>query len=127
NLEIIAKGRIFPKIKEGIQMVITFHLAVFAWIFFRAESVSHAFSYVKNMLSPSLFSFPSLNKAALATLVLIGFLVVVEWLGRENNYGIEKTFLKQPRILRWSFYGFIILLIGLFMQTQESPFIYFQF
>lgn len=127
NLEIVAKGRILPSLKEGIQMLITFNLAVFAWIFFRAESVSQAFHYVKNMLNSSLFTFPSLNKAALATLVLIGFLVVIEWLGRENNYGIEKTFLKQPRILRWSFYGFIILLIGLFMQTHESPFIYFQF
>lgn len=127
NLEIVAKGRIFPSIKEGFQILITFLLAVFAWIFFRAESVSQAFHYVKNMLNSSLFTFPSLNKAALATLVLIGFLVVVEWLGRENNYGIEKTFLKQHRLIRWSFYGFIILLIGLFMQTHESPFIYFQF
>lgn len=79
------------------------------------------------MLSGSLLHFPDLNKAALATLILIGFMVVVEWLGRENNYGIEKTFLRNHRFLRWSFYGFIILLIGLFMQTQESPFIYFQF
>lgn len=127
NLEIVAKGRTFPSIKETFQIIITFNLAVFAWIFFRAESVSHAFGYIKNMFSASLFSFPNLNKAALATLLLIAFMVFVEWMGRENNYGIEKTFLKQSRILRWSFYAFIILLIGLFMQTHESPFIYFQF
>ncbi|HLV23529.1 MAG TPA: MBOAT family O-acyltransferase [Moheibacter sp.] len=127
NLDVVAKGRIFPSIKEGIQMLITFHLAVFAWIFFRAESVSHAFSYIQNMFSSSLLSMPTLNKSALATLVLIAFLVFVEWVGREHNYGIEKTFFKQPRLLRWSFYAFVILLIGLFMQTHESPFIYFQF
>src|SRR5690606_29524508 len=127
NLDVVAKGRIFPSIKEGIQMLITFHLAVFAWIFFRAESVSHAFSYIQNMFSSSLLSMPTLNKSALATLVLIAFLVFVEWVGREHNYGIEKTFFKHPRLLRWSFYAFVILLIGLFMQAHESPFIYFQF
>lgn len=123
NLEIVAKGRILPSLKEGIQMLITFNLAVFAWIFFRAESVSQAFHYVKNMLNSSLFTFPSLNKAALATLVLIGFLVVIEWLGRENNYGIEKTFLKQPRILRWSFYGFYYI-INRFIHANPRKSVY---
>ena len=127
NMDIVAKGRVFPSMKEALQILITFNLEVFAWIFFRAESVSHAFGYIKNMFSGSLLHFPDLNKAALATLILIGFMVVVEWLGRENNYGIEKAFFRANRFLRWSFYGFIILLIGLFMQTQESPFIYFQF
>lgn len=127
NLDIVAKGRIFPSVKEAFQILITFNLAVIAWVFFRAESVTHAVTYLKNMFSPTLLSMPTLNKSALATLILIAFLVFVEWMGRENNYGIEKTFLKQPRYLRWSFYALIILLIGLFMQTHESPFIYFQF
>ncbi|MDX9704152.1 MAG: MBOAT family O-acyltransferase [Weeksellaceae bacterium] len=127
HLDIVAKGKIIPSLKEGIQLMITFNLAVFAWIFFRAESVSHAFGYIGNMFNRSLFSFPSLTKAAMATLILIGFMLIIEWFGRENNYGIEKTFLKTNRLVRWCFYGFIILLIGLFMQTKESPFIYFQF
>ena len=127
NLDIVAKGRVFPTFTEAFQILLTFGLAVFAWIFFRAESVTHAFEYIGNIFSSSIFSFPSLNKAAMATLILIGFMVVVEWLGRENNYGIEKTFFKTHRFIRWSFYAFIILLIGLFMETHESPFIYFQF
>ena len=75
----------------------------------------------------SFFSIPGFKKAALATLILIVFFMIIEWLGRENQYAIEKFLLKKPRIIRWSFYGFIILLIGLFLQTHESPFIYFQF
>ena len=95
--------------------------------FFRANSVTHAFEYIGGIFNKSLFQFPELKKSALATLVLVGFLLVVEWLGRRNNYGIEKLLLNQKRWLRWSFYAFIIMLIALFLQTEESPFIYFQF
>ena len=114
-------------VKEFFQMVMTFALAVFAWIFFRAENVEHAISYISGIFSSSFFSIPGFKKAALATLILIVFFMIIEWIGRENQYAIEKFLLKKPRIIRWSFYGFIILLIGLFLQTHESPFIYFQF
>lgn len=127
NMDNIAVGRIFPTRKEFIQIIITFNLVVFTWIFFRAESISHAVGYIKNMLNLSLFTYPNLSKAALATLILIVFMTLVEWSGRDDNYGIEKTFFRRPRFLRWSFYAFVILLIGLFMVTNESPFIYFQF
>ena len=127
NLEIIAKGGMIPSFKEFLNMCITFGLIVFTWIFFRAENVGHAFAYISNIFSPSLLSFPSLNKAAFMTLVLVLFLMLIEWIGRENNYALEKFFLRKPRFVRWSFYAFIILLIGLFMQTQETAFIYFQF
>ena len=96
--------------------------------------MEHAFNYISGIFSKSLFSVPGMNKAALATLILIAFLLFIEWLGRENNYGIEKLFLsdthKESKLwtfFRWSFYAFIILLIGLFMQLEETPFIYFQF
>lgn len=127
NLDVVAKGRLFPSMKEGVQVVITFFLAAFCWIFFRAESVQEAFAYVYRMFTENLFSFPSLTKSAMATLILVGFLVVVEWISKEDNYGIEKVFFKAPTFVRWSFYAFILLLLGLFMQINETPFIYFQF
>lgn len=127
NLEIVAKGRLFPNFRELFQMVITFILATVAWIFFRSETVEDAYQYIVRMITTELFSFPSLNKSALAVLILVGFLLLIEWLGREDHFGIERLLGKHPRIIRWCFYGFIILLIGLFMHTEESPFIYFQF
>lgn len=127
NLEIVAMNRLIPSIKDIFNILFTFSLTVFAWIFFRAEDVHHAISYILGIFKPSLFSFPELKKAALATLILIIFFVSIEWTGRENQYAIEKTLVKKPRALRWAFYGFIIILIGLFLQTHETPFIYFQF
>lgn len=113
---------------------ITFGLITFAWIFFRAENVEQAFSYISRILNPTIMSIPNLNKAALATIILIGFLLIIEWIGREDNFALEKLFVNSNiagegnyQLVRWSFYAFIILLIGLFMQTNETPFIYFQF
>lgn len=127
NLETIAQGSIFPSFREFCNMFLTFWLIIFTWIFFRAESLSHAISYISGIFSTSLFTFPSMKKAALATLILIGFFMLIEWQGREQKYALERFLIKKPRLLRWSFYAFIILLIGLFMQTNETPFIYFQF
>jgi D-alanyl-lipoteichoic acid acyltransferase DltB (MBOAT superfamily) len=39
NLEIVAKGRSWPSINELFSMLITFSITVFAWIFFRANSL----------------------------------------------------------------------------------------
>lgn len=127
HLEIVAQGRILPSVRELAHMLLTFSLIVFTWIFFRAENVNHAIAYISRIFDESLFSFPHLKKAALATLILIAFLMLVEWQGRENNYALERFLSARPKLIRWSFYAFIILLIGLFMQTNETPFIYFQF
>ncbi|MDM1541627.1 MBOAT family protein [Empedobacter falsenii] len=127
NLEIVAQDRFFPTFRELFNMMLTFALTVLAWIFFRANSITHAFEYIGGIFNQSLFTFPTLRKSALATLFLVVFLLLTEWMGRRNNYGIEKLLLKKPRWVRWSFYAFVLMLIGLFLQTEESPFIYFQF
>lgn len=125
----VAEGKLLPSIKELFQMTITFGLTVFAWIFFRAVSMGQAINYIKTMLSPSLFSFPMLSNtaAAFSTLVLICFFMLIEWLGRDGQFAIEAIKNIKSRPLRWSFYFFIIFLIGAYMQTTETPFIYFQF
>lgn len=129
NLEVVAQGKIFPSIKEVLAILITFGLTVFAWIFFRADTIQHAFEYIADIFSTSLFKTPTFsgdeNIKAIVRLLL--FFVFIEWIGRENNYAIETFGLKWKRPIRWIFYSFILFLIGMFMQTEESPFIYFQF
>ena len=58
NKEIVAKGKVFPTFKEIMQISITFILTVFAWIFFRAETVKVAVAFLKKIFSKSLFSIP---------------------------------------------------------------------
>lgn len=127
NLEIVAMNKLIPSLRDVFNILLTFSLTVFAWIFFRAESVHHAIEYISGIFSSSLFTIPNVKTAAYATLILIAFFMLIEWIGREHQFALQDFLVKKPRFIRWLFYGFIILLIGLFLQTHETPFIYFQF
>ncbi len=129
NLEVVAQGKYLPSIREVMQMGMTFGLAVIAWIFFRSENVYSAFDYLSRIFSSTLFTIPTFKDRHIAfvTLLLIGFFVVIEWIGREHQFGISKLLQNKPRIIRWTFFTFIVFLIGVFMKTEETPFIYFQF
>lgn len=127
NLEIVAMNKLIPSFRDVFNILLTFSLTVFAWIFFRAESVHHAIEYISGIINASLFTIPDVKTAAYATLILIAFFMLIEWIGREHQFALQDFLVKKPRFIRWLFYGFIILLIGLFLQTHETPFIYFQF
>ena len=127
NLEIVAMNKLIPSLRDVFNILLTFSLTVFAWIFFRAESVHHAIEYIVGIFNASLFTIPDVKTAAYATLILIAFFMLIEWIGREHQFALQDFLVKKPRFIRWLFYGFIILLIGLFLQTHETPFIYFQF
>lgn len=129
HLDVVAQGNWLPTIREVLQMGLTFSLTVLAWVFFRATDLSHAFSYLGEIFSRSVFTVPQLPSEgeAIVTLLLICFLLVVEWLGREHEYGIQNLFRQRSRYVRWLFYAFVLFCLGMFMQTEETPFIYFQF
>ena len=129
NIDIVAKGKVFPSLKEFFQMTTTFALVTLAWIFFRAENMRHALNYIGEIFSSSLFSIPKFEKmgVALTLIQVILFFIIVEWLGRENKHALEKIGLKWNRFFRWFFYSFILFLIGMFISNEETPFIYFQF
>jgi len=129
NLDIIGQEKCFPPFREILSMIFTFFITCIAWIFFRAANIQHAFSIIKKIFSKSLFTIPDVAEPEKMHVILILLLlfIVIEWLGRRNKYAIEFTALKQKRFVRWSFYILILFLTGMFMQTEETPFIYFQF
>ena len=126
HLEIVAKGKNLPTFKEFFQILITFGLTVFAWIFFRAENIRHAFSYISEIFSTSLISMPGFKNPILIFLVLI--FIIIEWVGREQEFALEQFGLNWYKYLRWFFYYFItIAIIISYFEGQEQQFIYFQF
>src|SRR5690606_11121976 len=128
NLDTVASGKWFPSFKEFFQIIGTFSLTVFAWIFFRAENMNHALSYILDIFSPSIFQIPDFSgftKALIVMVMVVGFLII-EWIGREDQYAIEKVGLTWNRPLRWSFYFGVIASLFIF-SGQEQEFIYFQF
>ncbi|OBQ55393.1 MBOAT family protein [Tamlana sp. s12] len=125
NLDIVAQENVFPNFIELFKMGLTFILTIIAWIFFRAESVTGAFSFLKGMFSRSLWSIPTIRPTDI--LVLILFFLVVEWCGRRQKHALELLFIKKARLLKWSFYMLVLVLIFVFSSDTEQTFIYFQF
>ena len=99
------------------------------FVLFRSDSIGQAFDYYANLCSTTLFSFPEFSAKwnTLAILPLILFMGAIEWLGREHDFAIEQLEIKYKRFLRWTFYSLLIFILGMYMQTTETPFIYFQF
>lgn len=128
NLEIVAQGRKVPTIQEVGQMLSTFSLTLLAWIFFRAESAGHAFSYIAGIFSTSLFSKPDFDvlPKVETTFIVLGIFILVEWIGREGQFAIQNIGLKWKSKWRYAFYLGIILCL-FFFGGKEQQFIYFQF
>lgn len=124
NTNVVAENSMLPNFKEVISMSITFIITCFAWIFFRAESIEHAFLYIDKLISSSFFSIPEIRPTFLLILVII--FALIEWSGRRQLYAIEKLWLKWPKAARWTIYYIIAMVIFLYSRGEED-FIYFQF
>ncbi|MCF8295786.1 MAG: MBOAT family protein [Bacteroidales bacterium] len=129
NIDVVAAGKWLPSWKDLMQMISTFCLALLAWVFFRSDSIAQSFEIFGKIFSSSLFNFPPefLQIEVKYTLGLIGFMVMVEWFGREEQHALARMTRIRYRSVRWLMYCALIILMVLFMQTKESPFIYFQF
>jgi D-alanyl-lipoteichoic acid acyltransferase DltB (MBOAT superfamily) len=128
HTDVVAQGKYLPSLKELYKIGITFSLTVLAWIFFRAENIGHALSYLSTIFSKSLFTIPHFPGMyfALKTFILIVIFVVVEWFGRNEQYALAKTCFKCKRPYRYILYFSIIFAIFWFGGKQQQ-FIYFQF
>ena len=129
NLGVVAEGKILPSIGEIFGMFTTFILTVFAWIFFRAENLNHAFDYIKKIfIGDSIFIMPNFigYRNATYTLCLIVCFLFFEWVGRENKFAIEE-FKSYNKKLKWIIYLTIFFMIFNMASNNNSAFIYFQF
>ena len=132
HIEIVASKSLFPSFKEFFQMMITFGIATFAWIFFRSNSISEAILYLKHLAGGltqkwvyhSSFNYIqwNINKSIFILIILF---FTIEWFGRKR-YNPLLIFDRYNRIIRWVFYTIIIFFI-LYFSGEEEQFIYFQF
>lgn len=133
NTDIIAQGNMLPSMKEILNMALTFSLVTIAWIFFRAESLSHAITYLNQMFSYSLFHAPveDLKKISDGADILYLFglaliLFLTEWLQRDKQHALQLNSLQISKPVRWGIYYTLLMLIYWFQGGQQE-FIYFQF
>lgn len=124
NLDIVAKDKLLPTPYEFLSICGTFMLTVIAWIFFRAENVQQAFTFIRPILSRSVLSIPTVLPPVM--LALLAAFIIIEWLGREQQYAIAHLELKIPKPVRWIFYYLLVFAVFYFA-GPEQQFIYFQF
>ncbi|RZJ65399.1 MAG: MBOAT family protein [Flavobacterium sp.] len=122
NTNIVAENSIFPSVTEVFQMLITFAITVLAWIFFRADNVHDAVSYIGRLFEVTSYAKPEVS---LKPFLFILILIVVEWMQRRKPHGLDIAHIRISWV-RWCIYFFVFLLILFFAATSDS-FIYFQF
>lgn len=126
-----------PVLYKLIQVSITFSLVLFAWIFFRANSIEDAFYIVNTMfvdisngsnLSYTIqnISALGLNKSELlVAIVSISILESVHLIQRKEN--LSQKISSLPVVIRFTLYYGILLFIFIFGIFGKSEFLYFQF
>jgi len=124
NTNLISEGRLLPSLRDLFNILLTFCLTSFAWIFFRAKSLDKAIDYIYSIFTKSFFS--SQNNIPPYLIVLILIFIIIEWIGRHNEYAIQTMSNKWHSVLRYSFYYAIIICIFSYSGSSQQ-FIYFQF
>ena len=125
------RKRLFKRLKinnnnnllAGAEGAVTFLLIIITWVFFKADSVSHAWGYLQVMLSKSLFMSPG-DLPLKEILIALAF-VLVEFIQRKKDHALQINDIRQLW-LRWGLYIGIIVVIMLFGGGTQK-FIYFQF
>ena len=125
---------------KAIKVIITFALTCFAWIFFRADSISIAFSYIDRLftcfdpwsLTTGIFYNIGLARQEMnILLVAVAALIFVDVMKRKNNIRFENIADKQNlwvRELILFVLIFVVIVFGAYGDSFDAQqFIYFQF
>ncbi|MBA4369086.1 MAG: membrane-bound O-acyltransferase family protein [Desulfobacterium sp.] len=117
-----------PGVWRGFQILITFHLVLFAWIFFRANSLTDAMYIISHLFSSFDFQYDQLGLDGFEFKIAILFLLIMEFTHiLQEKDSVRKQLSKKPFMTRWSAYYLLVMTILLFGNFGESPFVYFQF
>lgn len=123
--DVVAQDRIFPNVKEFFQMLSTFSFVTLAWIFFRADKMSIALGYIKQMAT-SFIMHPDRQfrvPGYIFPIVVILPILIGDWYLRRNE---RKLKVPKATWLRYSIYGLMIVTIVMSL-GEKATFIYFQF
>lgn len=114
-----------PFYKEAFWMGITFFLVMVGWVIFRADSTTHALSYIASMFSR--FT-PASYVIGKIPLLWCAILIIIEWFTRfnENPLAFPDKGIWKVSFVRWASYV-TIFLICLFFAGSPQEFIYFRF
>jgi len=123
NVDDFSLGLNFESFRTVLNILMTFSITCFAWIFFRSKTIHDALCYITRIFENSEFSsqYFSIERYNYELLVLVAIFILVEWNNRHKIEPISGNY-------SWFKFGLCIaaiLALGVFSDIKE--FIYFQF
>ena len=101
--------------------IVTFLIFAMIFLSFRSPNIAHLTECLQVLASGSYLTVPM----GISALIYIVPLVVVEWLGRKQEFAIKS--LPMPTVLRWAVYWTLVFLIVFYSAGRDIQYIYFQF
>lgn len=122
----LSEGRFIPSFRDACGMCATFSVVMFAWAFFRADTVGQAVGWIDDIFTNCHHSTGGqLSKCgAIQAIGWSVFMFVVEWFNRQQRYGF--SIYPKRYWLRYPLYIALLLIIFLNVSPRQT-FIYFQF
>lgn len=129
-------------VPRAIKIIVTYHLVIFAWIFFRAENFQTALSIVKALDLTNGVGLPVRFADEDVYLMLAGMLIVfilpserIVVASQRIFYGYYEKLPHKPARgfftyvpnFWWSIFTFGLMVFSIWSVRDDSPFIYFQF
>ncbi len=125
-LDVPAKGRFVPNIREILQIGSTFMLTCFGWIFFRAENMTQAMKYIGRLFSTLTVNPGEVLQVVEKNLFIpLIFMIILEWIQREKQHALAIE--KLPVWVRYPVYFIMLFSILLLGNYNKVEFIYFAF
>lgn len=123
----------YPLLKHSAfkfwDMLVTFNLVCFAWIFFRAESLADASYIVTHLFADSygLRHFFFAQGSVELAITLFSLLIMLGVYFGKKYLAYARDFFTSPLVFRWSVYWCMTMYLLLFNTDSQKAFIYFQF
>lgn len=124
---VAAYDRALPSMAELKAILLTFVMAMFGWLFFRAPNIMTAVTWFGEIFNPCSWADAFPNKLPDEFGISLGSIfgmVIIEWVNRREMFG----FARLPKIaaLRWTIYLLAIAAI-VFGAPASQSFVYFNF
>lgn len=118
-----------PVLEGYLQMFFTFVLISFAWIFFRANTLSDASLIISKIFSPDVFNINFSRFIDPYSLCLcIGFILLLEFIqGYHKRINLVSYLAEKPSYVRFAVYTVFLVVLLNFGIFSSKGFIYFQF
>ncbi|NLC67609.1 MAG: MBOAT family protein [Clostridiaceae bacterium] len=126
-----------PSIYNAVRVLFTFSLVSFAWIFFRANTISDALYIVSHLFSDlgksTNFQYLATSVSSMGltkfqlTITILGIIAIESVHLLERKRDMVEWLSSKPVIIRWGIYSILVTVTFWLAFSETKQFIYFQF